>query len=198
VTCKPLPAADRVPQPWRNGGGVTCEIAREPHPHPRREDDFLWRVSLAEVASPGPFSLFAGHRRLIAVISGQGMTLRRTVAQTVEERIVLEPWRVFCFEGSDRVEGELPLGAVRDFNVIFDATRMRATLSFHQGPRPLTLNSAVAIVCNAGPLPVSWECASQKGELRHLDALHLRADSARFDLAAGGRVALVTLEDLPG
>ena len=41
--------------PWRNGGGVTFEIAREP----QGEGAFEWRLSLAQVDRTGPFSDFA-------------------------------------------------------------------------------------------------------------------------------------------
>jgi environmental stress-induced protein Ves len=57
--------------PWRNGKGVTQEIAREP----REGDDFHWRLSLATVASNGPFSSYAGYRRSVSLIDGEGFQL---------------------------------------------------------------------------------------------------------------------------
>ncbi len=57
--------------PWKNGLGTTTEIAVEALTTER----FLWRVSIADVAAPGPFSTFTGYDRLIAVIEGVGMTL---------------------------------------------------------------------------------------------------------------------------
>ncbi|WP_344323995.1 HutD family protein, partial [Kitasatospora putterlickiae] len=49
-----LRAAERPATAWRNGGGVTREVAG--HPVGSGLDDFRWRVSLADVASAGPFS----------------------------------------------------------------------------------------------------------------------------------------------
>jgi environmental stress-induced protein Ves len=57
--------------PWRNGMGVTLEIAREPS----IGDDFQWRLSLATVASSGPFSNYAGFGRSVTLIAGEGFQL---------------------------------------------------------------------------------------------------------------------------
>jgi environmental stress-induced protein Ves len=57
--------------PWRNGMGVTREIAREPS----AGDDFQWRLSLASVASSGPFSNYAGYGRSVTLIEGEGFQL---------------------------------------------------------------------------------------------------------------------------
>ena len=53
-----LRAADRVPAAWKNGGGVTREVAS--WPEQAGLDGFDWRISLAEVAAGGPFSVFPG------------------------------------------------------------------------------------------------------------------------------------------
>jgi uncharacterized protein len=57
--------------PWRNGLGVTQEIARQPG----AGDDFQWRLSLATVASSGPFSSYVGYRRSVSLIEGAGLKL---------------------------------------------------------------------------------------------------------------------------
>jgi len=64
-----LRADDRVAVPWKNGGGLTREVAA----HPPQSDlgNFDWRVSLAEVRRGGPFSSFPGVDRHMAVISGR-------------------------------------------------------------------------------------------------------------------------------
>ena len=53
--------ADAVERPWRNGGGVTRELASSPE----GVDDFDWRVSIAEVTASGDFSRFPGVDRTI-------------------------------------------------------------------------------------------------------------------------------------
>jgi uncharacterized protein len=64
-----LRAADRVAVPWKNGGGLTREVAA--YPPQSALDNFDWRVSLAEVRRGGPFSAFPGIDRHMAVISGR-------------------------------------------------------------------------------------------------------------------------------
>ena len=54
MTVRVLRAADRRAVPWKNGGGVTREIAVSPEG--AGTDDFDWRISLADVGADGPFS----------------------------------------------------------------------------------------------------------------------------------------------
>lgn len=55
--------------PWKNGGGTTREIAV--FPPGTGMEDFLWRLSMAQVEATGPFSAFAGIDRTLAVIEGR-------------------------------------------------------------------------------------------------------------------------------
>ena len=55
---------------WKNGGGVTREVAKSPSQAP------FWRVSIANVDQEGPFSSFEGLDRILTVIEGKGMVLR--------------------------------------------------------------------------------------------------------------------------
>jgi environmental stress-induced protein Ves len=61
---------DAEPQPWRNGGGVRRDLIHGP-----AEDDWQWRVSVAEIAANGPFSPFPGVERWFAVVRGAGVDL---------------------------------------------------------------------------------------------------------------------------
>jgi len=57
--------------PWRNGGGVTREVAVD-GPGPQ---DFEWRISIAEVNMAGPFSALPGIDRIITLLDGERMDL---------------------------------------------------------------------------------------------------------------------------
>lgn len=65
-----LSQADYTRQPWKNGKGVTLELARA-----ERDGAILWRLSMATVAEDGPFSLLPGIDRNLTVISGPGFRL---------------------------------------------------------------------------------------------------------------------------
>jgi uncharacterized protein len=107
-----LPAEGRVAVPWRNGRGVTREIAV----CPGGADDFLWRLSIADVAADGPFSAFPGYRRVITVLTGAGMRL--TVDGAVHDIGPLEP---FEFDGGAQTTCTLPGGPITDLNLIVRA-----------------------------------------------------------------------------
>ncbi|MBA8839178.1 HutD family protein [Ochrobactrum sp. RH2CCR150] len=68
-----LKAENHRRMPWKNGGGVTVEIAV--HPQGASVDDFDWRISMATVASDGPFSVFPGIDRTLSVLEGDGIVL---------------------------------------------------------------------------------------------------------------------------
>src|SRR4051794_27460364 len=63
-------SADIAPQPWRDGGGVTRELLAWPNTR-----DWLLRVSVAEIHSSGPFSIYPGVDRWLAVLDGGGVRL---------------------------------------------------------------------------------------------------------------------------
>jgi len=68
-----LKAADYRRKPWKNGGGETVEIAV--FPQKATVADFDWRVSMATVASDGPFSSFPGIDRTLSILEGDGLAL---------------------------------------------------------------------------------------------------------------------------
>src|ERR1700753_2581801 len=94
--------------PWRNGGGVTYEVAASPAD--RGLTDFDWRISIAEVQAGGPFSAFAGIDRTIILIDGEWMAL--TVDGRRHRFGLRDPFR---FDGDGETLCEGP-GARRDSN----------------------------------------------------------------------------------
>jgi len=104
---------------WKNGGGLTHEIAKE-------EDTLglVWRLSVAEVASDGPFSSFPGLTRILTVIDGAGLDLVH--ADGTIKALPLTPVR---FSGALPIEGRLIGGKILDFNAIFDETKVKASVA---------------------------------------------------------------------
>ncbi|CAN5923463.1 hypothetical protein BH11MYX4_BH11MYX4_45960 [soil metagenome] len=107
--------------PWRNGGGTTTEILVEPGSGER----FVHRVSVADVASDGPFSRFEGYDRHIMLLSGDGMTLDCGSHGVIDLRAPFVPR---AFSGDWDVHGALVAGPVRDFNLIVDRARASSSL----------------------------------------------------------------------
>ena len=98
--------------PWKNGGGSTRELAC--WPLGAGMDAFGWRVSVATIAAPGPFSAFAGVDRQIMLLGGDGVHLRGNGWQhTLGER-----WQPFAFSGDEPVDCAMLGSASTDFNLM--------------------------------------------------------------------------------
>jgi environmental stress-induced protein Ves len=104
---------------WKNGGGVTREIAI--HPEGAGMDDFLWRASAADIDAPGPFSRWEGFDRVLFVTRGGPVRLAR---EDTGQSVVLSAGQGFCFAGETPYRcDELSGGPVRDFNLMLRRSR---------------------------------------------------------------------------
>jgi environmental stress-induced protein Ves len=121
MSLRHLAASEFIRQPWKNGGGTTTELARHDE-----GGAWLWRISIAEVGTSGPFSDFSGYQRTIMLLDGAGMELTFDCAPAV---ILGEPMRPFTFDGGWKTTCRLLDGPVRDFNVMVDRNRARASIS---------------------------------------------------------------------
>lgn len=100
-------------EPWRNGGGVTRELASHPKAASAQDGAWDWRVSIADVSKAGDFSAFPGMERVLTVIDGELLLLTVDGAEHP-----LEKYRPFRFSGDAEAHGALPTGDIRDLNVI--------------------------------------------------------------------------------
>lgn len=114
--------------PWKNGGGVTHEIARH-----AVGDIWQWRISIAEVGADGPFSLFPGMTRILTVIEGAGIDLL-SADGVMEARL----YRPVLFPGDLDLTARLVGGPVRNLNLIYDANAVEAAVDVSLGPATLT------------------------------------------------------------
>jgi hypothetical protein len=129
-----------VARPWKNGGGVTREIALAP-----REAglvDFDWRASIATIDASGPFSAFPD----IVLLDGDGVEL---VAAAFRHRLH-EPLVPFRFDGAAAVNATLLGGASTDFNVMTRAGRCRAVVRVVRGSATLAATRAGVVHAVAG------------------------------------------------
>ena len=110
MTGRVLRPNDYVSMPWKNGGGTTTEIWKAASP----DGAILWRLSIADVGSDGPFSAFPSIDRWIMVIEGKGMEL------TVDGQVhrMGDPFEPFAFSGDARTDCRLIAGPIRDFNLM--------------------------------------------------------------------------------
>lgn len=104
---------DHVRMPWKNGGGETVEIAI--WPPSASLSDFDWRLSMATVAMDGPFSLFPGIDRTLAVLDGEGIDL--TVGNAPPGRLTPAS-ALHAFAGDVAASATLVSGPIIDLNVM--------------------------------------------------------------------------------
>ena len=110
--------------PWKNGGGVTTEIAV--FPDGAGMDSFDWRISTARVDSPGPFSIFPGIDRSLAMLNGAGMTLQLAGIGT---RTLKPGDPALVFPADIAVDATLAYGGIDDLNVMTRRGRYRHRLT---------------------------------------------------------------------
>lgn len=100
---------DVVPIRWRNGGGWTRELVAWP-----RAEDWVVRVSVADIAADGPFSTYPGVERWFAVLDGGGVEMSGT-----DGAVLLRAGdAIHRFRGESAPDCRLLDGATRDFNLM--------------------------------------------------------------------------------
>jgi len=171
-------AADLVASPWKNGGGVTREVAA--YPQGAGLDTFVWRVSVADVAQPGPFSRFAGIDRTLVLLSGAGMLLDDARGHT---HALKQPLDIARFKGEDAIDARLVDGPTRDFNLMLRRGAAQGEVEVWRGDAERTVSADVLLLfCAEGPMEVTSGTASP---------VRLGADDTlRIDAAQALRVTL--------
>lgn len=172
--------------PWKNGGGVTHELAV--FPEGTGLEDFGWRLSMAEVGSDGPFSAFTGIDRTLALVDGAGIGLD---FGSEGETVLSTPGTFTCFDGGAPVTGRLIDGPVLDFNVMtrrgaFRHSMERLTLEEGSGLEcsgPAS-GETIALVCVSGRVTVTL-AKSGRETLQPRDCLVI-ADEKDAPLLLGG------------
>jgi environmental stress-induced protein Ves len=105
--------------PWKNGGGVTQEILRAPPD----AAEFDWRLSLATIDSPGPFSTFDDYHRTLVLVRGAGVELNFGQHGTTR---LNAPGQTVSFDGAWQTSCTLLDGPSTDLNLIVSRDRARA------------------------------------------------------------------------
>jgi environmental stress-induced protein Ves len=214
--------AELKAHPWRNGGGVTREVARHPRASSAQtalqtavqnavqktaqDTAWDWRVSIAEVSKAGPFSAFTGMDRVLTVIDGELLLLSVDGAEHP-----LEKYRPFRFSGDAASAGALPTGDIRDLNVItrngafkgytsiIELSKKRAHPVF-AGQFGILLQGqgTVSHGTAGGPAPVADAPEPEHVELNRYDAV-VGADTATPEIVGRGFLAVVSIDPVePG
>lgn len=161
--------------PWKNGQGLTEEVAA--CPQGCTVETFDWRISIAHVGSDGPFSAFPGVDRSIALLDGDGLRLDLPGDKSTLLTPGGEP---FAFPGEWAVSSRNGGGDTIDLNIMTRRGRCAHRLRRHRA---------------SGALAFSWACdvailANDDCRVRHDD---IETALMRFDavmVSPGERIVL--------
>ncbi|CAG1016436.1 Protein Ves [Burkholderiaceae bacterium] len=139
-----------TPQRWKNGAGLTREIAAEPRG--ATVDDFDWRASVADISGDAPFSAFHGVERCIVLLRGAGMTLHLSDGRVMQR--LDRPLEPFFFSGDDRLDARLVDGPSEDFNLMLRRGRFSAQVLVASGEARVDAADATLVLCCEGSVTV--------------------------------------------
>lgn len=182
--------ADLIAVPWLNGGGVTRQILSRSltASGSQGSDDWDWRVSIADVGTPGAFSDFTGMTRVLTVIEGDSITL--TVDGVEEE---LERFRPFRFDGGADTSAQLPHGPIRDLNLIARTSRVEGHVRIESvsASVPFTVGEGQVCVLVAGDAHLVLGDRTEQA-LQHFDTV-IGASTHSVSIHGEGTLAVITV-----
>jgi hypothetical protein len=148
---------DSIPSvSWKDGGGTTRTLAMQPEG--AGLDDFVWRISLAEIHASGSFSKFAGIERTILLWSGRGVVLR---SPSWPDHPLTELREPFTFAGEKEVICEMVGGLTTDLNVMVRRGAAHAIIRTESTKVRLSYpNDDVVILCAVGRAHVELDDGS--------------------------------------
>jgi len=183
-----LRAAERAAVAWKNGGGITRQVAVSPPESAIA--DFDWRVSIAEIAAAGPFSLFPGIDRSMAVLDGRlrlSIDGRPPLALSRESAAVSFPGEVPVFAQ--------PLGsAVTDLNVMTRRGRCSATLKRRAADAPTVLAGGAGTRLVVARSALTVHNGALAIALESLDAIVAEGDALRIEASGAAGAAFDLIE----
>jgi uncharacterized protein len=134
----PLDPARYVRTSWKNGGGITVDIAF---------DGDVWRFSRTPITVAGPFSDYTGFDRLQVLVAGSGLVLQAPTG----EIDVRQPFRPVRFAGETPIVSRLESGPVEVVNLMGDRSRVGIDLAVLEAGQTRDLGPALHIAyCPSG------------------------------------------------
>ncbi len=154
-------------------------------------ETFDWRISMATVATDGPFSSFAGIDRTLSILSGNGMNLTIEGMPPVSLNQQSDPLR---FPADVATTATLTDGPITDLNVMTRRGVFRHHVERRTGPVAVPEALQTRLILNGGSeLRCNWRDGS--AHLAYLDCLIIDAKDPGLTLAGDGVIYLVHLDN---
>jgi len=179
-----LRASEYRERPWKNGGGLSHEIAASFSGGDSGE--LLWSVSIATIERDGPFSDYRGYDRTIVAIDGDPVELH--LAGRTHGLRHAEP---FTFAGEAKVDARLCGRVARDLNVMTLRSGYVHDVEIVEGRQRFVLDEDELAFVYAIDRDASVDAAN----LACGDTLRVEGLEA-FDIRATGRTAVVRITGL--
>lgn len=179
-----LRCCDLVEVPWKNGSGITREIATG-----NTGGRPAWRLSRADVIENGAFSNFAGLTRVLTVVSGGGMVLRYA-SGSIDAKL----WKPVKFDGGLDISSHLVDGPLTDLNLMYDPSYCAGDVVIHRGPCALDIAPTDAGITALHVLAGTPDIAGTR--LNIADTAFLDAPG-QFNLSEGDAIIEIRLTYLP-
>lgn len=191
MTARLIRNQDLVRVPWKNGGGTTAEVAS--FPDAATLDTFGWRISMADVASDGPFSNFPEIDRTLILVEGAGIDI-----EVAGEAHRLDPASpLLAFPGDVPTRARLLSGPIRDLNVMTRRGRFAHRTAFVRAGAISPSEDSRATFIFGLDTALGLSAGSAKYVLQPLDAFMLDAATDDIVLSGPGRAILVEITE-PG
>lgn len=169
-----LEPADYRRTPWKNGGGVTIDIAGQ-------ED--AWRFGRTPITAPGPFSDYSGFDRAQVLVAGAGLVL----ATPDGEIDVRTPFKPVAFAGETPIVSRLEAGPVEVVNLIGNRGRVRIDLQVLRAGASIGRSAGIHLAYAAdGPAALTIDGAMHRLAADH--ALRIEVASPTMMACTAGLV----------
>ncbi|MGO4386004.1 HutD family protein [Microvirga sp. 2YAF29] len=180
---------DLIRVPWKNGGGTTAQVAS--FPEGSTLDTFGWRISMADVASDGPFSSFPEIDRTLIVVEGAGIEIEMA---GISHR--LDPASpLLSFPGDVPTQARLLAGPIRDLNVMTRRGQFSHRTAFVQAGDITPSKDCRAAFLFGLDAALGMSAGTAKYVLQPLDALVLDTAKDSVVLSGPGRAILIEITE---
>ena len=177
--------------PWKNGGGVTLDIAESGEgSSPGSWDGLIWRFGRTVIAVPGPFSDLAGFERRQMVVRGRGLVLETPDGEIDERR----PFSPVCFQGETQIQSRLEAGAVDVVNLMGNRRRTRIDLQVLEFKSERRLLAGIHILYAADePCALDFGKSKVRHDLGQGHAVRVDTDGTIAVSILAGRMILASV-----
>lgn len=138
-----LTEKDFTPKPWKNLRGTTLELFKWPL---EAKEEFLFRLSRADLTESGPFSVFPGVERALVLTEGEPIEL-----SICGRRILLGLWEEISFSGDVPVSAKVNSPG-KDFNLMLRRQAARGRIEIVQGTKKFYVDTDFFAVFTIDPL----------------------------------------------